>query len=302
MPFRVTDSSVSARLAAQIGVARQRNLRAQEQVSSGRRINRPSDDPSGAADVIRLRTSQAAVDQFRRTATAANDVLLLSDNTLDSYQVSLDRVRTLMTQGASDITTPEERQLIAVEIESLRTQMLAIANSQRDGRYLFGGTRQDAPPFDPTTGAPSAVPATDQLMQLEPDAAPTPISVTAETVFADTSGTIFDELSNVAAALRGTGDPVADRATVLNGMQRLDTFITQASVARTRIGSSINIAQAATSRLEQTSLSLESSAQQIEAADFVEAAVQLTESARALDAVIQSAGYLNRRSLLDILG
>jgi flagellar hook-associated protein 3 FlgL len=126
--------------------------------------------------------------------------------------------------------------------------------------------------------------------------------VTAETVFADASGTIFDALEAAGKALRGTADPAADRATVLAQLDRLSAFAEEASVARAQIGASLERVETITERLDQTFLAQASTLQRIESADFVESAIQLTESERALSAVLQTAARLARRSLIDLLG
>ena len=302
MPFRVTDASNAARRAAQIMTSQQRVTAAQERVSSGKRINRPSDDPSGAEAVIRLRTSQAVVEQFRRSTGVAKDKLLIADGALDNYERVLDRAHTLLVQGASDFTGSEARKAIAEEIEGIYSGILSTANMRSDDGYVFGGTRQDAPPFDPTTAAPAASTASSPLLQIEPGAPPVTVGVTAETVFSDSNGTIFDTLTAVAAALRGTGDPAADRTTINTALDRLSTFAAQARVARTRIGASLNAVESADQRLNHDFFSLEVAAQQKESADFVESAVQLTEAQRALEATLRANAYTGQRSLIDLLG
>src|SRR5438046_1689910 len=113
MPFRVTDGVISAQLTTQIATATQRLTQTQEQIASGKRINRPSDDPTGARAVLQLRTSQTVVDQFRRSAGTTKDILQAADSTLDLYQQALDRARTLLAQGASDSTDAAAKQAVA---------------------------------------------------------------------------------------------------------------------------------------------------------------------------------------------
>src|SRR5207247_4937670 len=170
---------------------------------------RPSDDPFGAEAVLRFRTSQANVEQFRENAAVVKDSLQLSDGTLESYQQLMDRAQSLLTQGASDSTTPTSRLSIASEIDAIRTQMLAVANKNVQGVYLFGGTRQNVPPFD-AAGVPAPGITSPQMVQIEPGAAPIAAAVTADTVFSNAGGTVFATLANAAAALRGTGNPAID--------------------------------------------------------------------------------------------
>ena len=302
MPFRITDTNSSASFGRQIGAARQRVADAQEHVASGKRINRPSDDPAGAGAVLRLRTTQAAITQFQRSAGAAQDTLAIGDGTLDGYERLLDRARVLLTQGASFSLRASDRAGIAAEIEGLREQILAIANAQSGGRYVFGGSRQDAPPFDPATGAAAQPPAAPMMLQIEPGTPPIIIGVMAEAVFTDATGTVMDALAAAATALRDGENWDTERQTVLSAMDRLTSFATQASSARAQLGASLGRVDAAQARLSHDFLALEATAQRIESADFVEAALRLTESASALEAILQTKAQTSRRSLIDFLG
>lgn len=302
MPFRVTDATVNDRLVHQIAEQRQRIAVAQEQVASGKRINRPSDDPLGAAAVIEIRSSQTALNQFVRSATAANNALTTADGALDSYQHVLDSIQSRITQGNSDLLSDDGRKAIASELEGLQQTILNIANLRGNGQYVFGGTRQDVPPFDPTTAAPAATPTSPQSIQVEKDAPPVAISVTGDFIFANADGTIFAALQEAAAALRGTGDPVADKATLTASLQKFSAFTDQAAVARTTIGKGFNAVESATDRNTQQSLDAETSAQNIEGADFAKASVDLVAANQGLEAILETQAQSGRRTLLDLLG
>jgi flagellar hook-associated protein 3 FlgL len=301
MPIRVTDNAINARFMAHFTAARQRLAVAQEQIGSGKRINRPSDDPIGAGAVVRTRTAQAAIEQFARNAGLAHDALIVADTALDNYDTTLDRIRSLMTAGASDTTGPKDRPLIAKEIEELRTHLLGLANRQHGNQYLFGGTRQEVPPYD-ANGVPAATPTTPQLLQIDPEGIPLATGVTAENIFADATGTIFAALDDATAALRGTGDEVADKATLLATLDRLSGFADQARIARTQLGTGLNRVAGVLEQLDQRSLALEETTQRTEGADIVEAAVQLNEAQRAFEAILQTKANTGRRTLLDLLG
>ncbi len=302
MPLRVTDTPTSSNTAAQISTARNRIAIAQQQIATGKRINRPADNPQGAAAVINLRTTQAEIDQMKRNAGTAGDTLLATDADVDAYERLIDRARTLLTQGGSDSTPDGSKDIIATEIDGLRSRMLSIANLQRGGLYVFGGTRQSEAPFDPSTAVGSAIPSSERKIRTEPSVAPTTVGFLAEGIFADATGTIFSALETVATALRGTADPVADKAAVLAGLDRLESFASLGGIARARIGSGLNAADSALERMNEGSLATEIALQRIEASDFAEAALMLTEGQTILQAIIQSRGSAGRTSLIDYLG
>ncbi len=298
--MRVSDASVNSDLAARIGAQRSRLGVLQERLASGKRINRPSDDPAGADAVLRLRTSQNEIEGFGRSAKAANQRLTATDDALQSYEPILERIRSLVTQGLTDTTTQDAKNALATELDSLRGRILNIANSKNGEEYLFGGTRQNAPPFDPVTAVPAATPTGAQYVQIEPGANAIATGVTAETVFGDSSSTIFADLAAAAQALRGTGDPVADRATLQNTNSRLIVYTGLTNVVHAKVGAGLNTTESAQDKLKSDFLSLNERASSIEDADFAATALDLTQTERSLDATLQVAGR-QHRSLLDFL-
>ena len=176
-----------------------------------------------------------------------------------------------------------------------------VANSSYNGEYLFGGTRQNAPPFDQTTAAPAALPSSPQYIQLEPGTNAVAVGVTAESFLSDTTSDIFTDLTNAVAALRGTGDAVVDRTTLETTMSRLAIYNDLANVAHTNIGSNMNAADLAQENLVNNSQSLAERISVIEDIDFAETALNLTETNRNLEAILQAAAQ-RPRSLFDLLG
>jgi flagellar hook-associated protein 3 FlgL len=300
MTYRVTDSSKATVYNERINMNRARLAAAQERISSGKRINRPSDDPFGADAVLRLRTSLSSIERFTENTNIVKENLQVSDGALESYQQLLDRARALLTQGASDSTSPANKASIASEIDSIRQQALSIANLSSGGRYLFGGTRQSVAPYD-ANGVPAAIATQQQLVQLEPGSYPVPSDVTADTVFANGGGTVFATLANAATALRGTGNPAADQSTVLASIDGLTTFTDQSATARAHLGASLHGVDEAQARLESLSLSYHRSVDRVETADITESALELTQADQALQATLQATSAFGRRSLLDFL-
>lgn len=298
MNSRISDSTNSSLLTSRINLQRSRLSVLQERLATGRRINRPSDDPAGAEMVLNLRTSVKQLDQFRRSAEALNLKLTSADDALSGYENMLDRIKTLVSRGLSEVSTPETKEAVAVELESLKNSILALANTRSGDDYVFGGTRQNVPPFDPLTGLPAASSATPQYVQIEPGSPPVASGVIAESVFSDATATIFADLTNAVAALRGTGSPAADRATLTNTMGRMSVYSNRASIAHATVGASSNAAGSAVANLSSSLLTINERITEIEGADFAETAVGLADAQRALDATLQVAAQ-GRRSLFD---
>jgi flagellar hook-associated protein 3 FlgL len=119
----------------------------QRQISSGRRILTPSDDPLAAARAVELRESIGRLEQFDRNANMANNRLFQEESSLGSVNNVLQRVRELALQANNATQNSESRQLIAIEMRQRLDELVQIAN-QKDGsgNYLFSGNLESTTP------------------------------------------------------------------------------------------------------------------------------------------------------------
>lgn len=119
-----------------------------QQLSTGKRIIQPSDDPVGAARALDLGHQIADIAQYQRNITAANARLSLEDQSLGNVTNVLQRVRTLVLQGVNGSQNDATRGDIAAELVQLRQQLLGQANSQdSQGEYIYAGNRTGSAPF-----------------------------------------------------------------------------------------------------------------------------------------------------------
>jgi flagellar hook-associated protein 3 FlgL len=126
-------------------------LRAQQQLTTGLRILRPSDDPAGAARSIQLERGLSEVGRFQRAAAAGRDGVEAAASTLLDGSTLLSEARELVLQGMNGTLSPDDRRALAEEVELIRSQLLELANRELSGRYLFGGIESKSPPFEEIT-------------------------------------------------------------------------------------------------------------------------------------------------------
>lgn len=300
MNFRIPDTSSAQRSANRVNQQRSRLSVLQEQLATGKRINRPSDDPNGAEAVIRLRTTQREIEHYQRTALAANQKLTAADDSLSGYENLLERTRTLISQGLSDTSTQTAKNALAAELESLHGRILNAANSKYGEEYIFGGTLQTLPPFDPVTAVPNGATATPQFIQVEPGANAIAVGVTANTIFSDTTSDIFTDITNAIQALRGTGNQTADRATLESMYARMTNYKDLVNSAHAKVGANMNATEGAMENLTNNFLSIDERASEIEGADFAETAMAYAQANNVLDATLKLASQ-DRKSLFDYL-
>jgi len=120
----------------------------QLQISLGKRIVKPSDDPSGSVQLLDLKQSLSRLDQFQDNLNYAKNRLSLSEGILQSTTSNLQRVRELAVQGFSDTNAGADKESISLEIFQRLDELLSLANTKdANGDYLYAGFKAGAEPF-----------------------------------------------------------------------------------------------------------------------------------------------------------
>lgn len=120
----------------------------QLQLSEGKRILKPSDDPVGTSIALNLRQQINAAEQYVKNANAANTALSTEESSLDNASDILGRIRDLLVQAGNGTLNYEDRKTIAIEMQGRLDELVAVGNTQTpDGKYLFSGFSTDSRPF-----------------------------------------------------------------------------------------------------------------------------------------------------------
>ncbi|MCA8924673.1 MAG: flagellar hook-associated protein FlgL [Planctomycetes bacterium] len=146
--MRITEQLRINRSLSDLTGAQRTSAKAEEQVASGKRINRPSDDPFGAGRAIRLRAELASITEASENVGIVRGELDVADDALQSLSELLARAREIAVQGANGINTPSDMTSLEEEAEGLMRRALSLVNVEAGGRYLFAGTDSGAPPFE----------------------------------------------------------------------------------------------------------------------------------------------------------
>jgi flagellar hook-associated protein 3 FlgL len=120
----------------------------QTQLSTGKSINTPSDNPIGEVQLLQLNSTNAQNTQYISNGQAANTNLTLEEQALSTSTTTLQSIRDLVVEANSGQNTPADLQAIATQISSLEGQLQGTANSQNaQGQYLFSGFSSSTQPF-----------------------------------------------------------------------------------------------------------------------------------------------------------
>ncbi|WP_427366174.1 flagellar hook-associated protein FlgL [Candidatus Caldatribacterium saccharofermentans] len=145
--MRVTHRMITDQVMANLYNITERLLRVQDMLSSGKTLRRPSDDPVKLNHVLLLRTSIRKLEQYTANVEDGLSWLNLTDTSLNQATSVLQKVRTLAVQGANGTLTPEDRAMIATEVEKYLEELVGIGNTAYAGRYVFSGTETLTTPF-----------------------------------------------------------------------------------------------------------------------------------------------------------
>ena len=123
-------------------------LKVSQQIASGRRVVNPSDDPQAAARAVRVDQSKAVTEQFADARVSVRNSLSQTESILNSVSDAITNAKTLLIQASSDTLSDADRQSVASDLRGVYETMIGQANAtDGNGRYLFGGYEDSAPPF-----------------------------------------------------------------------------------------------------------------------------------------------------------
>ena len=201
----------------------QRNLQAamaslaklQDQAGTQKAISKPSDDPAGAGESMRIRADQRALAQYSTNIGDGLAWLSTADDALSSATGTLQTVRDLVVQGAnSGSMNPSSREAIATQLDSLKAELLAIANTKYAGRSIFAGNSDAGAAF--TAGyAHTAAPGSAVERRIS-DTSTVRVDVDGSAAFGSGSASVFALIDTISADLR-SGAPISSHLTAVDG-------------------------------------------------------------------------------------
>lgn len=145
--MRITERYLYNSFRANLAQSNRRLLEIQDQIGTGRKVNRPSDDPVGMTRILGFRNDLAQKEAFERNVGQGTAWLNTTDTVLDDMNQVLNRAKELAIAQANATMSPGDRLMVASEVQALFDQVVQLANTSVGGRYLFGGFKSAQPPF-----------------------------------------------------------------------------------------------------------------------------------------------------------
>jgi flagellar hook-associated protein 3 FlgL len=297
--MRVTENSTMKMVVAMLNQQQEKVNTLQQQVSSGSRINAPSDDPVSAQQVLNLKGLMSATDQYSRNIQTGTTWLNQMDSSMSNMNNVLTRVKELAIQMANGSFGAYDRQSAAVEVTQLRDQMISLANTQIAGKYIYGGYVSDQPPFDAT----GAFKGTDDQVNIQVDQGSyIPINYSGGKLLRGgtppgSSGTdVIGVLNDLITSLNN--NDVTGIGTSISG---LDSSLKQLQAAQGDVGARENRLQNADNILASTKDYLTKAVSAKQDSDLTQVLSDLAKQQIAYQATLAATAKFSQLSLLDYM-
>lgn len=300
--MRVTNNNLYSASQQQINEKREKLMEIQTELSTQKRINKPSDDPIGTAKLLDLRVNDKNLNQFKETADTAKIFLNYSDTAMaELSDIVLSLKDLAISQSSSASANESTRKAIAGELEQLYNQTLSVANRKFGNRYIFGGYNTVKAPFD----SYGNYFGDNGSIRLEiNENTYLPINIPGSKIFYG-MGNINGEIKgeNVFDVIKVMHDGLMtnDTKIIQTCIERLDKFHEQVVEVRATIGARAKTIDGYKDGIEKSIVDNVSLKSEIEDSDIVKAASELKKEENILSASLNVTNRLLQPSLMDFL-
>jgi len=275
---------------------RQRENTETLQLATGSRINQPSDDPAGAAQLAQISDQSSQVDSFQRSVSSVSGLLSTADSTINSVVTALQRAISLGVEGANGTLSDSDRADVSAEVSGIRDQLLSLANTSYQGQYIFSGTATTQP-FVADNTVPSGVRYAGNTgvnkvtignnYQLR-------INQPGSAIFNGPGADVFQSINDLITALNTNSGIGA-------AVNEVDTAFSYVTAQRVFYGNGLNQTQSQQTYLNTVKLGLAQQQNTTAAADIASVASQLVNDETARTAALDAIGRTPQTSLFDYL-
>ncbi len=289
---RVTQLSLANRATSNLQQMLTSLGKIQNEISSNKRISVPSDDPVGTVTALQTRSAIGLNTQIATNIDDATAWLSTADNTMNSIVTQLTQARTLAIQAQNGALDQAGLEAIATQIDSIRSTVLGLANTQYNGRSIFAGTA-DGPAYD---ASGNYVGTSASIERTVAPGVRLQINVNGDTAFGAAGADVFTDLTNLAAAVRSGSSTGIDTA-----LTALDTGTRTVSTSLAGVGASEQRLSALKSQNTNDALTLQQNLSNVEEPDLTQAVIALQMQQNAYQAALAVTARVIQPSLVNFL-
>lgn len=254
--MRVTQNMMNSRMMLNLNANNVRMDKYQEMLATGRKLNRPSDDPVGVGYTMRYEAQISRNEQYQRNVDEAVSRLEFTDSMMNQINSIMQRARELAVRASNDSLAADDRKAVAQEIDQCYKQLVSAANTQFNGQYLFNGQNTDLQPYSEGTAANDQTDTASIVFMISEGVA-MPVNVTGEEIFGSpagadpTSDNAFHILNLFKTALNANDGPG-----IRDALARIDSRSNKVQHVWSDVGARANRTQLMETRLKDFDVNL----------------------------------------------
>ena len=264
----------------------------QLKLATGKKINRPSDDPVGIGNVLNYRTTLKTIDQYQENILNAKTRIEFTETVLDQVSGFIQTAKNIAVDP--DV---EDRSVYVNQIQDMRDQLISLANSKYGNDYLFAGHRSNAPAFDETTYAYNGDGGSHPVLIGE--GITVDIEADGSTIFTDGGDNLFQVLDDLETAL--AADPF-DRSAVEATIDPLSRIADRVVLSRSNYAADYKRLERVDEHWSTMSNAVETMRERVEDADLTQAALDMQLQQTAYQVLLETAAQVIQPTLVDFLG
>jgi flagellar hook-associated protein 3 FlgL len=303
MSGRITQTMLTGSTLTDINSALTQLERSSNELSSGRSILEPSDNPYGASRAIDLQSQLDGLGSYTKSAQDGISWTGAASGAMANMSQLLQRARELLVQSTNGVYNPGDRTNIATEIDQLAETIKQDANTQYAGQYVFSGTAIATPPYPPGESDTYQGDQGSVTRAIGPGAS-VAVNTNVSTLLgngpAAADGKLLDVLATISQHLRG-GTPEDLSALGSTDLKGLDGSIETLTQLQAGAGSVTEQLQAALSQIEGLQITIAQTLSSTEDVDFAKASIDYSNRQAAYEAALRAGANIVQESLLNFL-
>jgi|SRR5208283_4899029 flagellar hook-associated protein 3 FlgL len=278
----------------------QTELEAQQaelQISTGRSVNVPSDNPTAAALLIQDNDQATFTTGVLSSISSVQGQLATASSTLGSFNTSLQQALALGIEAANGTVSPADQAAIVVQLQGIQSQLISLANTTYEGNYIFAGTKTNAAPFVADNSSPSGVDYVGNtgVNQVSIGSGYNlAVNLPGSQLFSSAGNDVFLAINNLIGAVQ-TNSGIE---TAVNAVNSASSYLSAQTVF---YGNATDQTQSETTYLNAAKLQISQQQTTLGAADVVAAATNLSQAQTDSQAALEAIGKLSQDSLFTYL-
>jgi flagellar hook-associated protein 3 FlgL len=298
--MNISETALTSTLSSQLSAQQDSISQLEEQLSSGQSLNLPSDNPAAVTQVLALSSQASQITSWQSNASTASSWLATATSTANSALESMQSAQSLLLQAANQgANDPATYQAIGTQLQGVVSNLLALSNTQYEGRAIFAGTSASPQAYDASgnylgnSDAPTVV-----IGQGAGSGQSVNMSVTGTTMFGTGASNVFATLQAAATAL-SSGTPTS--AQISTAMTALSANTAAAQQASAILGSTSQEVSSTTATLTTQLASVQSNQANLEDVNVATATTQLDSEMTNYQAALWAASQSIPETLVKFL-